>query len=244
VELTPQLLLEHPIQFLRALFHPESLQAILEQWGWLAYVLLFLIIFVETGTFIFFLPGDSLLFIAGFVCAASNSALDIWILAPLLCVAAIVGDTVGYSIGKAMGPRLFTREEPAGGNISDKIASFLLNKKHLQHAHEFYERHGGKTIVYARFVPIVRTFAPLVAGAAQMRYSRFVSFNVFGGIGWVLSMMILGYFLGNLEFVRKNLEKAVLLIIFISICPIIFEYLKSTTGKAHMQKLMFWKKRQ
>lgn len=227
MELTPDLLLRHPFEFLRALFKPELLEQMLTTWGWVAYLLLFLIVFVETGVFIFFLPGDSLLFIAGFVCAASNSALNIWILAPLLIVAAILGDTVGYSIGRRMGPRIFTRGETAGTSISERFAAFFFNKNHLVKAQDFYERHGGKTIIYARFVPIVRTFAPLVAGAGRMKYSKFLSFNVFGGIGWVISMMVLGYFLGNLPFVRKHLEKAVILIIVISVLPIVFEYLKS-----------------
>ena len=216
MELTPDLLTHHPILFLQALFHPESLQHILQSWGWLAYVLLFAIIFMETGLFTFFLPGDSLLFIAGFVCSASNSALNIWTLGPLLLFAAIAGNTCGYTIGHHMGPRIFTKDD-----------SFWFNKKHLLRAQEFYEKHGGKTIIYAQFVPVLRTFAPLVAGAGSMRYTRFISFNVIGAILWIGSMMTLGYFLGNLEIVRKNLEKAVLGIIVISVLPLVFEYLKS-----------------
>lgn len=214
--LTPDLLLHHPFQFVRALFNPESLQHILQSWGWLAYILLFAIIFMETGLFTFFLPGDSLLFIAGFVCSASNSALNVWSLGPLLLFAAFAGNSTGYTIGRHMGPRIFTRED-----------SFWLNKKHLNRAHEFYERHGGKTIIYAQFVPVLRTFAPLVAGAGQMRYARFITFNLVGAICWIGSMMTLGYFLGNLEVVRKNLEKAVIAIIVISVLPLVVEYFKA-----------------
>jgi membrane-associated protein len=220
LDLTPDLLLHHPITFLRALFHPEQLQHILQSWGWLAYVLLFAIIFMETGLFTFFLPGDSLLFIAGFVCAASSSALNVWTLGPLLLFAAFMGNSTGYAIGNRMGPRIFTRED-----------SFWLNKKHLARAHEFYERHGGKTIIYAQFVPVLRTFAPLVAGAGKMRYVRFIAFNLIGAVCWIGSMMTLGYFLGNLEIVRKNLEKAVIGIIVISVLPLAFEYLKSRSHK-------------
>ncbi|MGI8907435.1 MAG: VTT domain-containing protein [Candidatus Sumerlaeaceae bacterium] len=227
MELTPDLLLNHPLEFLRALFNPESLQQILQSWGWLAYILLFLIVFVETGVFIFFLPGDSLLFVAGFVCAASNSALNIWALAPLLIVAAILGDAVGYSIGYNMGPRIFTKGETTGTSVRDRLIAFLFNKNHLIKAQRFYDRHGGKTIIYARFVPIIRTFAPLVAGAGQMRYSKFLSFNVFGGAGWVISMMVLGYYLGNLEIVRRHLEKVVIIIIILSVTPLLYEYWKS-----------------
>jgi membrane-associated protein len=228
-----------PLGFLKALFDPESLLQLLQDWGWLAYVLLFLIVFVETGLFIFFLPGDSLLFIAGFVCSLAGSALDIWILAPLLIVAAILGDSVGYSIGYHLGPKIFHFDDPPRiekwslTSIMKCLRSpgFWFNRKYLMQAHEFYERHGGKTIIYARFVPIVRTFAPLVAGAGSMNYRRFISFNVFGGVGWVISMMALGYWLGGLEIVKKNLEKAVLLVIFLSICPIFVEYYRSWKRK-------------
>jgi membrane-associated protein len=233
VELTPDLLMNHPILFLRALFNPESLQHILQSWGWLAYILLFAIIFMETGLFTFFLPGDSLLFIAGFVCAASNSALKFSILAPLLLLAAISGNTTGYTIGHHLGPRLFTKSEPSGTGFIPRLIAFFFNKKHLARAQEFYERHGGKTIIYAQFVPVLRTFAPLVAGAGSMRYMRFIAFNVIGAICWIGSMMTLGYYLGNLEVVRKNLEKAVIGIIVISVLPLVFEYFKARRAQKH-----------
>lgn len=229
----------NPFEFLHTLFDPAGLQMLLQSWGWLAYVLLFAIIFVETGVFIFFLPGDSLLFIAGFVCSVAGSPLDFWILAPLLCVAAIAGDAVGYTIGRKMGPRIFHFGDAAWPSEWSARAvwallvspGFWFNRGHLGKANAFYEKHGGKTIVYARFVPIVRTFAPLVAGAAAMSYSRFAKFNVFGGIGWIFAMMALGYYFGQIDFVKRNLEKAVLLVIFLSILPIIFEF-----GKAYMEK--------
>jgi membrane-associated protein len=225
--LTPELLFHHPIDFIRALFNPESLQQILQSWGWLAYLLLFAIIFMETGLFTFFLPGDSLLFVAGFVCAASNSALNVWTLAPLLIAAAIAGNTTGYTIGHHMGPRIFTKAEASGSGRRARLVAFLFNRKHLLRAQQFYERHGGKTIIYAQFVPVLRTFAPLVAGAGSMRYFRFIGFNVIGAIFWIASMMLLGYKLGNLEIVRRNLEKAVIAVIALSVLPLMVQYWKS-----------------
>lgn len=223
----------------RQLFDPHALQGLLQSWGWVAYVLLFAIIFIETGVFIFFLPGDSLLFIAGFVCSIPGSPLDFWVLAPLLCVAAIAGDSVGYGIGRKLGHRIFhfddvvwpTRWTPAELRRLAFTPGFWFNRRHLTKAHEFYERHGGKTIVYARFVPIVRTFAPLVAGAADMHYGRFIRFNVFGGIGWIFLMMALGYYFGQIDFVKRNLEKAVLLVIFLSILPILIEVARGYLAK-------------
>lgn len=210
-------------QHIKLLVDPMFLSGIVDSYGWLAYALLFAIILAETGLLVAFLPGDSLLFIAGFVCSAASAvflkraepALNIWILVPLLCVAAIVGDTIGFGIGKAMGPALFRRPD-----------SWLFNQKNLRKTHEFYERHGGKTIIYARFIPIVRTFAPVVAGVGGMDYRRFIAFNVFGGIGWIVSMTVLGYFLGGIPIIQRNLEKAVIVVIVVSVLPIVFEYLK------------------
>ncbi|MBI4178948.1 VTT domain-containing protein [bacterium] len=191
------------------LFTPEGLQAMILAGG---YAILIAIVFAETGLFVgFFLPGDSLLFVAGFVAGLGH--LDFWTLNIVLSVAAIVGDTVGYWIGHSVGAAFYDRPD-----------SMFFKRRHLIKTHEFYERHGGKTIVLARFVPIVRTFAPLVAGIAKMKYSRFLSFNVFGGIFWVFAMTGLGYKLGAIPWVRANLEKAVLIVIFISILPMIIEY--------------------
>jgi membrane-associated protein len=165
------------------------------------------VIFAETGLMIgFFLPGDSLLVTAGVFAAAGQ--LDIWTLNVVLVIAAIVGDTVGYWIGRRAGPALFRRPK-----------SLLFNPEHLRRAHEFYEKHGGKTIILARFMPIVRTFAPVVAGMGRMDYRRFVSFNVFGGLLWVVSMTLTGYFLGQIPGVREHIEIVIVVVIFLSILP-------------------------
>ncbi len=177
---------------------------------WAGYVGLTIIIFSETGLLIgFFLPGDSLLVTAGLLCSRPDFGLNVWILGGILTVAAIVGDTVGYSIGKASGPRIFTREN-----------SVLFNRKHLLRAQAFYEKHGGKTIILARFMPIIRTFAPVVAGAAQMRYSSFILYNVIGGITWVWSMLMIGFVLGRtVPGVAAHIEKVIIVVIFLSILP-------------------------
>ncbi|HSS43808.1 MAG TPA: VTT domain-containing protein [Thermoanaerobaculia bacterium] len=172
------------------------------------------IIFAETGLMVgFFLPGDSLLVTAGVFAAAGH--LSIWWLNVLSMAAAIIGDTVGYWIGRKTGPALFKRPR-----------SLLFNPEHLKRAHDFYEKHGGKTIVLARFMPIVRTFAPVVAGMGRMNYRRFVSFNVFGGIGWVLSMTLIGFYLGQFAWVRKNIEIVILIVVFLSILPGIVAFLR------------------
>ncbi len=166
-----------------------------------------LIVFAETGLLVgFFLPGDSMLVTAGVFAATGH--LNIWLLMGVLVVAAVVGDTVGYWIGRRTGPALFRRPK-----------SLLFNPDHLRRAHDFYEKHGGKTIILARFMPIVRTFAPVVAGMAAMNYRRFVSFNVIGGFLWVVSMSLIGYFLGQFAWVRKNIEIVIVLVVFLSILP-------------------------
>ena len=199
----------HPLEFLKDFLHaittPEGLETLVRTGG---YVVLCAIVFAETGLLIgFFLPGDSLLFIAGFV--AAQGYLDIWLLNGLLCAAAVTGDTVGYWIGAKTGPKIFIRED-----------SLFFRKAYILRAKAFYDRHGRKTIVMARFVPIIRTFAPVVAGVAQMEYRRFLAFNVFGGIGWVVSLSLAGYFLGSFDIVKNNLEKAVIGIIVVSVLPI------------------------
>jgi len=172
------------------------------------------IVFAETGLMIgFFLPGDSLLVTAGVFAAAGK--LDIvWLNVPVI-LAAIVGDTVGYWIGRKAGPALFNRPR-----------SRFFNPAHLRRAHDFYEKHGGQTIILARFMPIVRTFAPVVAGMGRMGYRRFVAFNVFGGIGWVLSMTLIGYYLGHFTWVRKNVEIVIVIVVFVSILPGIIAFLR------------------
>ncbi len=205
------------MEFLHDLHDPEGLQRLIKAGG---YLLLFAIVFAETGLLIgFFLPGDSLLFIAGFF-VSSTGALSLPLLMVLLSIAAIAGDTVGYFIGRKAGPAIFSRPD-----------SRFFKRKHLDSAHEFYEKHGPKTIVLARFVPIVRTFAPTVAGAAGMEYRQFIVYNVIGGIGWICSMLLLGFFLGGIPIVKNNLEKAVLLIVFLSILPMIIHAIKERKSK-------------
>jgi membrane-associated protein len=192
----------------------EQLATIIAQYGTWTYALLFLIIFMETGFVVTpFLPGDSLLFAAGSFAALGS--LSPWVLFGLLGFAAILGDTVNYWIGKSVGERAFS------GTIR------WLKKEHLDRTHEFYEKHGGKTIILARFIPIIRTFAPFVAGVGTMTYPRFVTYNIVGGIVWVGLFTFMGYYFGNLPFVKKNFELVILAIIFISFMPPVFEYFKA-----------------
>jgi membrane-associated protein len=205
------------IEFLRTLTNPDGLRQLLTSVfsGWHGYALLFGIVFSETGLLAgFFLPGDSLLFTVGVVAGAGG--LNIFAIIGVLIAAAIIGDATGYMIGRRAGPAVFNRPD-----------SRFFKQEHLRKTKEFYEKHGGKTIIYARFIPIIRTFAPFVAGVAEMEYSRFASFNIFGGIGWVVLMTSLGYALGDNEIVRKHFEKVIIGIIFISMLPIVFEYLRS-----------------
>ena len=188
------------------------------QWG--GTVGLTFVIFAETGLlFGFFLPGDSLLVTAGLL-AATMGVFNVWTLGLLLTAASILGNAVGYYVGKVAGPRLFTREN-----------SLLFNKKHLIRAHEFYERHGGKTIVIARFMPIVRTFVPVVAGMAQMEYRRYTVYNVVGGIAWIWSMLLIGYFLGRyIPGIDRHIELVIIGVVFVSILPGIIGWLKSRSS--------------
>lgn len=203
------------MDFLSDLFHRlRDLPALVQ---WAGYFGLTAIIFVETGLLVgFFLPGDSLLVTAGLLASQPGFGLNVYALGLLLSAAAIVGDTVGYYIGRASGPRIFTRED-----------SLFFNKKHLYRAHAFYEKHGGKTIVIARFMPIVRTFAPVVAGVAEMEYRSFLAYNVIGGVFWVWSMLFTGYFLGRyIPGIDKHIEKVILVVIFLSILPGIISWMR------------------
>jgi membrane-associated protein len=183
--------------------------------GWLGYALLFAIVFSETGLLVgIILPGDSLLFTVGVVAGAGG--LNIVIVILVLMCAAMIGDSTGYWLGRSTGPRIFNRPD-----------SRLFKKDHLIRTQRFYEKHGGKTIIYARFVPIIRTFAAFVAGVAQMPYLRFLPFSVCGATGWVTFMSLLGYYLGRVPFVRQYFDKVVLLIIVISLLPAILEVIKS-----------------
>lgn len=206
----------------------ELIPMILSNGYILGYIILFSIVFAETGLLIgFFLPGDSLLFLAGAAAAHESTGLNIWIMIVLLCIAAITGDAVGFAIGRRVGPSLYKRED-----------SRFFKKEHLARTHAFYEKHGPKTIVLARFVPIVRTFAPTVAGIAGMDYKTFVTYNVFGGIGWVCSMTLLGYFLGQQQIVKDNIEKAVLGIVFLSILPMIIHFLQERRHKSTSEAIV------
>ncbi len=188
------------------------------------YALLFVIVFAETGLVVTpFLPGDSLLFATG--AAAAADILDIRIAAPLLLFAAIVGDAVNYSLGHFAGPRVFRAED------RQSIWHRLLNRDHLMHAHAFFERHGGKAIVLGRFVPIVRTFVPFVAGCGSMSYPQFAFYNVTGAVLWVGICVGAGYFFGGLEIVKENFELVVVAIVFISVLPIVWGYLISRLNR-------------
>jgi membrane-associated protein len=184
---------------------------------WAGYVGMFAIIFTETGLFFgFFLPGDSLLVTAGLL-ISQGLPLDLVTLGVLLTIAAVSGDTLSYWIGRTSGPRLFAKED-----------SLFFKRKHLLRAAEFYEKHGAKTIVLARFMPIVRTFAPVVAGAANMDYRRFWIYNLVGGVVWIWSMLLVGYFLGSrFPGIDKHLELVILIVIFLSILPGIISWLRA-----------------
>lgn len=193
----------------------------LNQWAarlgpWL-YVVLTTIIFCETGLVVTpLLPGDSLLFAVGALASIENSALNLPLVALLLCAAAIAGDSVNYAIGYRIGPRIFNRQD-----------SRFLNREYLVRTQRFYEKHGGKTIIFARFLPIIRTFAPFVAGVGRMNYTRFVIFNITGGVAWVMLFLLAGYFFGNIPGVKRNFHYVIVVILILSVLPAVFEYVKS-----------------
>ncbi|MFA6102748.1 MAG: DedA family protein [Victivallaceae bacterium] len=200
-------------QLIEMVLHLDKhLGELVNYFGLWTYFILFIIIFCETGLVITpFLPGDSLLFAIGAL-SASNQ-FNVVAIAIVLTIAAIIGDTVNYHIGKYIGPKVFHKD-----NVR------FLNKKHLIKTHEFYERHGGKTIIIARFMPIIRTFAPFVAGMGSMSYARFIVYNVVGGVLWVMLLVFAGYFFGNIPIVKKNFTLVIMAIIFISILPGIIAY--------------------
>ena len=190
----------------------EHLRALVQTYGVWAYAILFLIIFLETGLVVTpFLPGDSLLFVAGTIAAVGE--LNVHSLAALLIAAAILGDSVNYAIGRYIGPKVFHYED-----------SRFFKRAYLEYTRGFFERHGGKTIIIARFVPIVRTYAPFVAGIGQFEYRRFLIFNVSGALLWVMSLTYAGYFFGNLPIIRDNLTIAIVVIILLSITPGVIEF--------------------
>jgi membrane-associated protein len=208
--------LPHFIELLRSLTDPDKLIQLLStvMTGWIGYAVLFSVVFAESGLLVgFFLPGDSLLFTVGVVAGAGK--LGIGSMIGMLAFASILGDGIGFLLGSTLGYNLFSKRN-----------SKIFRREYLDRTHEFYERHGGKTIIYAKFVPIIRTFAAFIAGVGKMRYARFLAFNVVGAVGWVTSMITLGYLLGNVPAIRHNFEKVVLAIIFLSLIPAGLQILK------------------
>ncbi len=198
----------------------RHLAVLLQQHGAWVYLLLFVVIFCETGLVVTpFLPGDSLLFIAGAL--AAGGGIDVHLLALVLVAAAVLGNTVNYAIGRFIGPRVFHWDE-----------SRFFNRRALDHAHAFYEKHGGKTIVITRFVPILRTFAPFVAGIARMTYLNFIAYNLAGALAWVLSLLYAGYWFGNVPVVKQNLAWVIVGIVVLSVTPLAFEYVRQRLKRA------------
>lgn len=198
----------------------DHLRSLVTQYGAWTYGILFAIIFAETGLVIMpLLPGDSLLFAAGTLCVPADgqteAPLNVWLLCILLTVAAIVGDTVNYHLGYFFGPKVFRNPK-----------SFWLNPQHIERTQDFFDRYGGKTIIVARFIPIVRTMAPFVAGIGKMNYGKFLAYNVIGGIIWVFMFVLLGYWFGNIEFVKHNFELVVVAIVLISVLPAAYEFVR------------------
>lgn len=211
--------------FIKILTTPDRLIEVLDTLfsGWLGYALLFGIVFSETGLLVgFFLPGDSLLFTVGVVAGAGH--LNIFVVNVVLILAAISGDSTGYLLGRHTGPRIFNRPD-----------SLLFKQEYVTRTKAFYERYGGKTILMARFVPIIRTFAAFVAGVGQMPYLRFLPYSVGGGVGWVVLMTMLGYELGSVPIVRRNFDKAILAVIFLSLIPTAIEVLRSRRERVSKQ---------
>lgn len=206
------------LDFLR---HPDvELLKLTQQYGGWAYAVLFAIVFTETGVVLFpFLPGDSLLFVAGSIAAQENSGLELGKLMGLLFTAALLGDNLNFAIGNYIGPRAFSGRVP------------LLKQEYLQQTQDFYARHGGKTIIMARFVPIVRTFAPFVAGVGSMTYRMFIAYSIAGAALWVVSLTLLGYFTGNMPFVKANFEKLIYAIILLSVLPPVLTAVRAKLAK-------------
>ncbi len=214
--------MDYILQFVDFFLHlDDHLKTMIEQYGTTTYVILFLIIFIETGLVVMpLLPGDSLLFAAGSF--AGLGMLNLAYLMILLFIAAVLGDTLNYYFGKKIGLKVLQWK------IGNKQ---IVKQKYIDQTHEFYEKHGSKTIIIARFVPIVRTFAPFVAGIGEMNYKKFISYNVIGGGVWVVALLLLGYIFGGLEIVKNNFETVIFGIIFLSILPIVFELFKQRNKK-------------
>ena len=207
--------MEYLSQFLDLVLHlDQHLAVLVQQHGTWIYAILFAIIFCETGLVVFpFLPGDSLLFVAGAVAAAGG--MDVGILCAVLFAAAVIGDNTNYWIGHAIGPRAFRWEQ-----------SRFFNKAALLKTHAFYEAHGGKTVIIARFLPLARTFAPFVAGVGRMTYSRFFVYDLFGGALWIFSLTLAGYWFGNLPWIKNNLSLVIVVIVGVSLLPALFGWLR------------------
>jgi membrane-associated protein len=206
----------------RSLTDPDQLIRLLTQviTGWLGYALLAGIVFAETGLLVgLFLPGDSLLFTVGVVAGAGQ--LNIVEICALLTCASVLGDQSGYFLGYRTGPRIFSRPD-----------SLVFKQEYVTRTQAFFARHGGKTLIYAKFVPIIRTFAPFMAGVGRMYYPRFFAFNIFGGVGWVLSMTLAGYYLGGIPLIRRNFEKVVIGIVVVSVLPLVIQFFKSRRSPA------------
>ncbi len=207
--------MEHITQFIDLFLHLDKyLSDIIQNYGSLTYVILFLIIFCETGLVVLpFLPGDSLLFAAGAFAAKGDMSLGI--LYGLLCVAAVAGDSVNYEIGSMLGPKIAKQEK-----------SRFFNKAHIEKTHQFYEKYGAKTIIIARFIPIIRTFAPFVAGIGDMGYKKFLHYNVIGGIAWISLCLFGGYLFGNIPAVKHNFTLVILGIVVVSVLPAVIEVIR------------------
>lgn len=209
-------------QFIEVILHLDvHLAEWTQQFGPWMYVVLFLIVFAETGLVVTpFLPGDSLLFAAGAIATVEHSGMNVNLMAILLIAAGIIGDFVNYTIGKNLGPKIFKRED-----------SWFLNKEHLVKTQNFYEKHGAKTIIIARFAPIIRTFAPFVAGIGKMNYSRFVVYNAIGAVLWVTSFLYAGYFFGHLPSVKRNFHIIIFGVIGVSLLPLLIAWIQNYKAK-------------
>ena len=204
------------IDFLTNLNDQEFLIGLSEKYGVLLYVLLFIIIMTETGLVVMpLLPGDSLLFAVGALCAATNNAFNIWIVIPLLIVAALTGDNINYFVGRTF-----------GNVIRKRKRLFLFKQEYLERTEQFYAKHGGKTVILARFVPIIRTIAPFVAGAGSMKYRKYIFFCIAGAILWVVGVSMLGYAFGNIPVIKQNFEIVILGIIFLSLVPVFLQFFR------------------
>jgi len=209
-------------QFIDIFLHLDKhLFDIVQEYGTLTYVILFLIVFTETGLVIMpLLPGDSLLFAAGAIAANEGTGLNVWLIIIILIIAALLGDNVNYFMGKKF-----------GGEIKKRERILFLKREYLEKTEAFYEKHGGSTVIMARFIPIIRTIAPFVAGAGSMNYSKYIGYCIVGAILWVPSLTLLGYFFGNMDIVKKNFELVIFAIIGFSILPMIYQFLKSKFSK-------------